>query len=180
MTSPARPVVTVIVPGYDVAAYAQEAIDSLRAQTLTEWRAILVDDASTDTTGTLFDEAAALDSRFEVVHHEEQEGLGAARNSGLDLVDTPLVAFLDADSGKVLGRTEVADEPYGVVCSPAGDKVYVTLSYPGQVVEIDVATRAAETPGIERAILFGAQQLLIQHRGLWDLLETRHSARRDA
>ena len=43
-----------------------------------------------------------------------------------------------------------------------------------------VAVAAAETPGIERAIAFGAQQLLIQHRGLWSLLETRDGARREA
>jgi hypothetical protein len=36
---------------------------------------------------------------------------------------------------------------------------------------------AAGTPAIERAILFGAQQLLVQHRGLWDLLEARAEAR---
>jgi len=42
------------------------------------------------------------------------------------------------------------------------------------------AVAAAETPGIERAIAFGAEQLLIQHRGLWSLLETRDSARREA
>jgi len=91
------PAVTVIVPGYDVAAYAAEALDSLRAQTRTDWAAILVDDASTDETGALFDAAAADDDRFQVVHHPEQSGLGAARNSGLELVRTPFVGFLDAD-----------------------------------------------------------------------------------
>ena len=91
------PAVTVIVPGYDVAAYAAEALDSLRAQTRTDWAAILVDDASTDETGALFDAAAAADDRFQVVHHPEQSGLGAARNSGLELVRTPFVGFLDAD-----------------------------------------------------------------------------------
>ncbi|MDQ7879855.1 glycosyltransferase family 2 protein [Microbacterium sp. QXD-8] len=92
-----NPAVTVIVPGYDVAAYAAEALDSLRAQTRTDWTAILVDDASTDGTGTLFDAAAAEDDRFQVVHHPQQSGLGAARNSGLELVRTPFVGFLDAD-----------------------------------------------------------------------------------
>jgi hypothetical protein len=42
-----------------------------------------------------------------------------------------------------------------------------------------VAVAAAETPAVERAMAFGAQQLLLQHRGLWSLLETRESARRD-
>lgn len=90
-------VVTVIVPGHDVAEYAAEALESLRAQTLTDWAAILVDDASADTTGDIFDEAARLDPRFTVVRHREQRGLGAARNTALDLVRTPFVAFLDAD-----------------------------------------------------------------------------------
>ncbi len=91
------PAVTVIVPGYDVALYAAEALESLRAQTRTDWVAILVDDASRDDTGRLFDAAAAHDERFTVVHHREQRGLGAARNTALDLVRTPFLGFLDAD-----------------------------------------------------------------------------------
>jgi glycosyltransferase involved in cell wall biosynthesis len=91
------PAVTVIVPGYDVALYAAEALESLRAQTRTDWVAILVDDASSDDTGKLFDAAAAHDDRFTVVHHPEQRGLGSARNTALDLVRTPFLGFLDAD-----------------------------------------------------------------------------------
>ncbi|MDW4571180.1 glycosyltransferase family 2 protein [Microbacterium sp. M3] len=91
------PAVTVIVPGYDVAAYAVEALDSLRAQTRRDWTAVLVDDASTDDTGRLFAAAAAADERFRVVHHSSQRGLGAARNTALDLVRTPFLGFLDAD-----------------------------------------------------------------------------------
>ena len=91
------PVVTVIVPGRDVAAYAHEAVDSLRAQTLTSWRAILVDDGSLDATGEVFATAAASDERFHVVTHPVARGLSAARNTGLELVETPFVGFLDAD-----------------------------------------------------------------------------------
>lgn len=89
--------VTVIVPGYDVAEYAVEALDSLRAQTHPRWTAILVDDASTDETARIFADAEADDPRFRLLRHDEQRGLGAARNSGLALVDTPYTAFLDAD-----------------------------------------------------------------------------------
>jgi glycosyltransferase involved in cell wall biosynthesis len=89
--------ITIIVPGFDVAPWAGEALDSLRAQTRGDWTAILVDDASTDDTGALFDAAAAGDPRFRVVHHGERRGLASARNTGLDLVDTPLLGFLDAD-----------------------------------------------------------------------------------
>ncbi|MEH3089792.1 MAG: glycosyltransferase family 2 protein [Microbacterium arborescens] len=92
-----RPVVTVIVPGRDIAPYAEEALSSLRGQTLRSWRAVLVDDCSQDATGALFAAAAASDPRFEILSHARPLGLGAARNAALDLVDTPFVAFLDGD-----------------------------------------------------------------------------------
>jgi len=56
------------------------------------------------------------------------------------------VVFLDADTGQHVGLVEVFDEPYGVVSNGAGSKIYVTLDYPGQVVEIDVSSlRLART-----------------------------------
>ncbi len=90
-------VVTLVVPGYDVAPYAREALDSLLAQTMPDWTAVLVDDGSTDGTGALFAEAAAADPRFRFVQHPHRRGLGAARNTGLDAVETPFLGFLDAD-----------------------------------------------------------------------------------
>ena len=89
--------ITIIVPGFDVADYAAEALASLRAQTLPDWTAILVDDASTDATADLFAEAAATDPRFRLVRHDERRGLSTARNTGLALVQTPYLGFLDAD-----------------------------------------------------------------------------------
>lgn len=104
MSSPAA--VTVIVPGYDIAPYAAEALESLRRQTLQNWTAVLIDDRSADGTGDIFEAAAADDPRFRVVRHERRVGLGAARNAGLDLVETPFVGFLDADD--VLTPTALA------------------------------------------------------------------------
>src|SRR5690606_12902956 len=86
-----------IVPGRDVASFAPSAIESLRAQSDPRWRALLIDDGSVDDTGAVLADAAASDPRFEVLHHHEARGLGAARNIGLDRVDTPFVGFLDAD-----------------------------------------------------------------------------------
>ncbi|VXC03242.1 Putative glycosyltransferase EpsJ [Microbacterium sp. 8M] len=91
------PLVTVIVPGRDIAAFAPAALDSLRAQTLPSWRAILVDDGSVDDTGRIFDAAASADARFTVLRHTEARGLGGARNAALDLVDTEYLGFLDGD-----------------------------------------------------------------------------------
>lgn len=91
------PIATLIVPGRDIAAFAPAAIASLRGQTESRWRAILIDDGSTDDTGAIFAAAAADDDRFAVIPHEASRGLGAARNVGLDRVDTPFVGFLDGD-----------------------------------------------------------------------------------
>lgn len=88
---------TVIVPGRDVAAYAQEAIDSLLAQTMTDWQAVLIDDGSTDGTAQIFAAATHADPRFRVITHERSLGLGAARNAALAEADTEFIAFLDAD-----------------------------------------------------------------------------------
>lgn len=97
MSTSTGPAVTVIVPGFDVADYADAALDSLRAQTRADWSAILVDDASSDATADIFDRAAAQDPRFRVVRAPARGGLGAARNRALDLVQTPYLGFLDAD-----------------------------------------------------------------------------------
>ncbi|MDT0156659.1 glycosyltransferase family 2 protein [Microbacterium sp. ARD32] len=92
-----HPLVTVIVPGRDVGVFAAAAVASLRAQSEPRWRALLIDDGSVDDTRAVFAAAADSDPRFEVLHHVEARGLGAARNLGLDRVDTPFVGFLDAD-----------------------------------------------------------------------------------
>jgi glycosyltransferase involved in cell wall biosynthesis len=93
----AAPIVTVIVPGRDIAAFVPAALDSLRAQTESRWRAVLIDDGSTDDTGAIFAAAAADDARFTIIHHAASRGLGAARNIGIDRVDTPYLGFLDGD-----------------------------------------------------------------------------------
>ncbi len=64
---------------------------------------------------------------------------------------------------------DAAAERFGLQSPP--------MDLPGLDDTLAVAVAAAETPGIERAVAFGAQQLLIQHRGLWSLLETRDAAR---
>jgi len=101
------PLVTVIVPGWNVEPYAAEALSSLQAQSLDRWRAILIDDGSVDGTGSVFAAFAAQDPRFTLVTHPAQRGLGAARNSGLELVETPYVGFFDADDVMLPGALEL-------------------------------------------------------------------------
>lgn len=87
---------TVIIPVFNVAKYIDAALESLSAQTVRNWRAVCVDDGSTDGSGAILDEWAKRDSRFFVVH-QENRGVSAARNAALDLADGDVVAFLDPD-----------------------------------------------------------------------------------
>ena len=63
-----KPLISVVVPVYNVEDYLQECLDSLLAQTYPNFEVILVDDASTDGSGSLCDGCAERDSRVRVVH----------------------------------------------------------------------------------------------------------------
>lgn len=90
------PLVTIIVPVYNVRAYVGECIESLLNQTYTNLEIILVDDGSTDGSEAVCDEYAKKDSRIRVIHQENQ-GPAAARNAGLDHASGEYVTFVDSD-----------------------------------------------------------------------------------
>lgn len=90
------PLVSVIVPVYNVYPYLHEAIDSVINQTYTNLEIILIDDGSTDGSGEICDEYAERDSRIRVIH-QDNKGLSAARNIGLDSMNGEILAFLDPD-----------------------------------------------------------------------------------
>lgn len=90
------PLVTIIVPVYQVYSYLNECVESLIHQTYTNLEIILVDDGSTDGSGALCDECARKDNRICVIHQENQ-GLSGARNTGLDYAAGEYVAFVDSD-----------------------------------------------------------------------------------
>lgn len=88
--------VSIIIPVYNVERYIKRCIDSVLAQTMKDFELILVDDGSLDKCGQICDEYAKCDSRINVVH-KENEGVSAARNTGLDLAKGKYVVFLDSD-----------------------------------------------------------------------------------
>lgn len=90
------PKVSVIVPVYKAEAYLKRCIDSIIAQTFTNWELLLVDDGSPDRSGEICDEYAAADSRIRVFH-KENGGVSSARNLGLDNMQGEFVTFVDAD-----------------------------------------------------------------------------------
>ncbi|WP_246160460.1 glycosyltransferase family 2 protein [Nocardioides humilatus] len=90
------PLVSVVVPAYDVAAYLPACLDSLLAQSLTELEVVVVDDGSPDACGAIAEEYAGSDPRVRVLHIPNG-GLGAARNEGARHAHGRYLGFCDAD-----------------------------------------------------------------------------------
>lgn len=89
--------VSIIFPVYKVEAYLKRGVESALHQTHRSIEVILVDDCSPDGSGRLCDELAAMDERIKVIHKQNNEGSGYARNTGLEAAEGEYVYFADPD-----------------------------------------------------------------------------------
>lgn len=90
------PLVSVIVPVYNVQAYVRQCLQSVADQTYTNCQVLVVDDGSTDESGAICDEFASRYSHF-TVFHTANGGLSAARNYGIDRATGSYLLFVDSD-----------------------------------------------------------------------------------
>lgn len=90
------PIISIIVPVYNVEKYLKRCIDSILNQTFKEFELILVNDGSTDNCGKICDMYKGKDKRVKVIH-KKNAGLSSARNVGLDLAKGKYIAFVDSD-----------------------------------------------------------------------------------
>lgn len=90
------PRLSVVVPVYKVEEYLAACLDSLRAQTFTDFEVVLVDDGSPDSSAKIAQGYVRADPRFRIVH-QENAGLGAARNTGVRESRGAYLTFLDSD-----------------------------------------------------------------------------------
>lgn len=93
----ANPVVSIIMPVYGVEKYLSASINSVLNQTYKNFELILVDDKSPDKSPEICDTFAQEDDRIKVVHKPKNEGLGFARNTGLDIASGDYIYFMDSD-----------------------------------------------------------------------------------
>lgn len=91
-----KPEISIIVPIYKVEEYLIRCIDSILAQTFTNFELILVDDGSPDNCGKICDEYAKKDERIKVIH-KENGGLSSARNAGIKVATGDFIGFVDSD-----------------------------------------------------------------------------------
>lgn len=88
--------ISVIIPVYNAGEFLMPCLDSVLAQTCRDLEILLIDDGSTDGSGAVCDAYGVKDSRVRVIH-QENRGLSAARNAGLDAAAGDFISFVDAD-----------------------------------------------------------------------------------
>jgi glycosyltransferase involved in cell wall biosynthesis len=91
-----EPLISVIVPVYNVAEYLPRCIDSILSQTYNSFEIILVNDGSTDGSSEICDQYAKTDKRINVIH-QSNSGVSIARNRGLDAAGGEWISFVDSD-----------------------------------------------------------------------------------
>lgn len=91
-----KPLISIVIPVYNVQSYLKDCLDSLVNQTYKNLQIIIVDDGSTDNSGKICDEYASSDNRITVIH-QKNKGAGAAKNSGLELIKGVYFSMIDSD-----------------------------------------------------------------------------------
>ena len=98
-----QPLISVIVPIYNVAPYLKKCLDSLKNQTMKQIEVICIDDGSTDGSGEIADEYKSDEWPIFRIIHTDNHGLAAARNRGLDEARAEWIMFVDSDDWVELG-----------------------------------------------------------------------------
>lgn len=91
-----KPLISLVIPVYNVEKYFAKCMDSVLAQTYDNFEVVLVDDGSTDNSGKMCDEYAYKDRRV-IVYHKPNGGLSEARNYGVQHANADLISFVDSD-----------------------------------------------------------------------------------
>lgn len=89
--------VTIIMPAYNCEKYLEEAVESVKAQTYTAWKLLIIDDCSTDRTRDIAKRLAETDDRIRILLNKANSGVSKTRNRGIKEADTEWIAFLDSD-----------------------------------------------------------------------------------
>ena len=148
---------SVIIPVYGVEKYLDQCVESVLAQSFTDFELILVDDRSPDNCPAMCDSWAQKDCRIRVIHKPVNEGLGFARNTGMDAARGSYVLFLDSDdfvSEKLLEACDAVQTAETDMLVFGVEYVYQDRNGKTTLTELALPSRfVADTPG-KRGELF--------------------------
>lgn len=117
--------VSIIMPAYNAAKFIAESISSVIAQTYKNWELIVVDDGSTDDTKNIIQEFVTLDDRIRYVYQKNARQ-GKARNTGIAIAKSELIAFLDADD---LWLPHMLESQTKLLCIRQADLVFSQVKF---------------------------------------------------
>lgn len=130
--------ISIIIPLYNAARFIEETLQSVQAQTYTDWECLVIDDGSTDNGAEMVQRMAQADTRIRYVH-QSNAGPSAARNHGLRLAKGDYIQFLDADDWfppqrfenmlAAYTRTEENVILYSGLCLGAEDDIHHHMPY---------------------------------------------------
>ena len=163
------PIISIIVPIYNVENYIHYCLKSILNQTFSNYECLLIDDGSTDLSGTLCDNICHKDSRFKVIHQNNQ-GEAAARNQGLRHAIGKYIYFMDSDDyihpqtlAVLYNAIHKCQTSFSMIL---GKKVY---NYDGEFSKLDTThTLLSQNELIKR--LFGNSNEDFQFQVLWNKL----------
>lgn len=110
--------VSIITPNYNCVRFISQTIESVLAQTYSDWEMLIVDDCSTDGSYEIALEYAAKDSRIKVIRNEKNSGAAVSRNKAIEVAQGEFVAFLDSDD---LWIPEKLEKQIAFMCENACD-----------------------------------------------------------
>ena len=179
-----EPLISVIVPIYNVEPYLRKCVDSILNQTYQNLEVILVDDGSPDNCGAICDEYAEKDERVRVIH-KENGGLSSVRNLALGSAHGDYVTFVDGDDwiNEQLYQTVISYEPFDValfgityvdsrtgertVCSPCKKTMALEWKKSSEVIEYLVKSSLlgyGSNKIYRKSLLLGLKYLDVQLR----------------
>ncbi|WP_299694785.1 glycosyltransferase [uncultured Tateyamaria sp.] len=170
------PLISVIVPIYDVADHVGACIASLRAQIHRDFEVLMIDDGSPDDSATRAQEAAGDDPRFRLIR-QDNAGLSAARNRGLDAARGAYVAFVDSDdtlcpdflSLMLAALTDHPDSPW-VACAIRNRFADGTSTLHSAICDAPDPTLA---PGRQQFVFRSATDIIRHYPSAWNKLYRR-------
>ena len=171
--------ISIIVPIYNSEKYLPKCLDSIIAQTYTNWEAILVDDGSPDNCGKICDEYSAKDKRFKVIH-QENKGVVNARNNALANANGDFLAFVDSDDTI---EPSMLEEMLTLAEEKEADVVYCNINavFPNNICKIDIVKIENGEEGIKNILVEKLQGWLCNkliRKTFWDkcAIETDENA----